>query len=105
MALVGYLESLRPALRRRGVRVTLAYPGFVQTRLLDDLVREGMKPPPTVVDADTTARKILHAAGRGYRVVSFPWHIAWLMTLARLAPSFLYDWFMPLVASQVRLPY
>ena len=29
-ALTTFLESLRPALRRRGILVTLAYPGFVE---------------------------------------------------------------------------
>jgi short-subunit dehydrogenase len=104
-ALVGYLESLRPALRKRGVLVTLAYPGFVQTPLLDALVRNGMSPPPGVIDADTTARKILGAARRGYRTVSFPPGLTALVSLGRLLPGFLYDRIMTRMAAQVKLPY
>ena len=42
-ALTTFLESLRPALRPRGILVTLAYPGFVETPLLDgsDPARHG----------------------------------------------------------------
>ena len=104
-ALVGYLESLRPSLRKRGVLVTLAYPGFVQTALLDDLIREGMCRPPGVVDADTTARKILDAARRGRRTVSFPLALTLLVSLGRLLPDFLYDRVMTRMATRVKLPY
>jgi short-subunit dehydrogenase len=104
-ALVSYLESLRPSLRRRGVRVTLAYPGFVQTPLLDALVREGMSPPSGILDADTAARKILGAALRGWRTVSFPLGLTALVSLGRLLPGFLYDRIMTRMASQVKLPY
>src|SRR5436305_7129943 len=90
-ALVGYLESLRPSLRKRGVLVTLAYPGFVQTPLLDDLMREGMSRPPGIIDADTTARKILRAARRGCRTVSFPLGLTALVSLGRMLPGSLYD--------------
>ena len=104
-ALVGYLESLRPSLRRRGVLVTLAYPGFVQTPLLEALVQEGMSPPFGVIDADTAARKILGAARRGCRTVSFPLGLTALVSLGRLLPGFLYDWIMARMASQVKPPY
>ena len=46
-ALAIYLESLRPPLRRRGVRVTTIFPGFVRTPLLQNLLAEsGASPPP-----------------------------------------------------------
>jgi short-subunit dehydrogenase len=104
-ALVTYLESLRPSLRRRGVIVTLAYPGFVQTPLLDGLMREGMSRPPGVIDANTTARKILRAARRGRRTVSFPLGLTALVSVGRMLPGFLYDRVMTRMASQVKLPY
>ena len=104
-ALVGYLESLRPSLRKRGVLVTLAYPGFVQTPLLDNLIREGMARPPGIIGADSTARKILGAARRGCRTVSFPLGLTALVSLGRMLPGFLYDRIMTRMASQVKLPY
>lgn len=104
-ALVSFLESLRPSLRRRGVQVTLVYPGFVQTPLLDDLMRRGMTKPPGVVDAECAARKILAGARRGRLVVGFPWHLKTLVDLGRLLPSFAYDAIMTRMARQVNLPY
>jgi short-subunit dehydrogenase len=104
-ALVGYLESLRPSLRKRGVLVTLAYPGFVQTPLLDHLIREGMSRPPGIIDTDTTARKILDAARRGRRTVSFPLALTAVVSLGRMMPGFVYDRVMTRMASRVKLPY
>jgi short-subunit dehydrogenase len=104
-ALTTFLESLRPALRRRGILVTLAYPGFVQTPLLEDLIRRGMSRPPGVIDAEAAARAILAAARRGNRIVSFPWSLSLVVGLARLLPHFLYDHIMTRVARQVDLPY
>jgi short-subunit dehydrogenase len=104
-ALTTFLESLRPALRRRGILVTLAYPGFVETPLLQDLIRRGMARPPGVIAAETAARAILAAARRGDRIVSFPWSLSMVVGLARLLPHFLYDHIMTRLARQVDLPY
>ena len=104
-ALQTFLESLRPALRRRGVLVTLAYPGFVQTPLLEDLIQRGMTRPPGVIDAKTAARRILAAARCGDRIVSFPWGLTMVVKLGRLLPHFLYDHIMTRMARQVDLPY
>jgi len=104
-ALVGYLESLRPSLRKRGVLVTLAYPGFVLTPLLQKLMDGGMARPFGIVDADTAARKILAAARSGWRTVSFPWGLTAAVSLGRMLPPAVYDWVMTRMAKQVKLPY
>lgn len=104
-ALVGFLESLRPSLRRRGVLVTLAYPGFVLTPLLEDLMRRGLTRPPGVVSAEAAAGRILTAARRGRRVVSFPWGLSTLVTFSPMVPSFLYDAIMTRLARQINQPY
>jgi short-subunit dehydrogenase len=104
-ALVGYLESLRPSLRKRGVLVTLAYPGFVLTPLLQKLMDEGMARPFGIVDADTAARKILAAARSGLRTVCFPWGLTAAVSLGRILPPMVYDWVMTRMARQVKLPY
>ena len=104
-ALTNFLESLRPALRPRGILVTLAYPGFVETPLLADLIQRGMVRPPGVIDAETAARAILAAASRGDRIVSFPWRLSMLVGMGRLLPHFLYDRIMTRLARQVNLPY
>jgi short-subunit dehydrogenase len=105
-ALVAYLESLRPALRRRGVVVTTIFPGFVQTPLLDGLLTAGKsKAPGGVVNAEFAARKILAAVRRERRVVSFPWSTRSLVWLGRMLPHWLYDRVMTRMASRVDLPY
>jgi short-subunit dehydrogenase len=104
-ALVGYLESLRPSLRKRGVLVTLAYPGFVLTPLLQKLMDEGMARPFGIVDADTAARKILKASSSGWRTVCFPWGLTAAVSLGRILPPAVYDWVMTRMARQVKLPY
>ena len=88
-----------------GVLVTLAYPGFVLTPLLQKLMDEGMARPFGIVDADTAARKILKAAGSGWRTVSFPWGLTAAVSLGRILPPMLYDWVMTRMAKQVKLPY
>ncbi|MGL4550688.1 MAG: SDR family NAD(P)-dependent oxidoreductase [Gemmataceae bacterium] len=104
-ALVGYLESLRPSLRNRGVLVTLAYPGFVMTPLLQNLIDQGMAKPYGIVDADTAARKILAAARTGWRTVCFPLGLTALVSVGRILPPAVYDWVMTRMAKQVKLPY
>jgi short-subunit dehydrogenase len=104
--LVSYLEGLRPALRRRGVLVTTILPGFVQTPLLDGLMAAGQAKAPTgVIDADTCAGQIIAAVRRGKRVASFPWGPAWLVSLARLLPPWIYDRIMTRLAARIELPY
>lgn len=105
-ALAAYLESLRPALRRRGVLVTTVFPGFVQTPLLDGLMEAGQtKVPPGAIDADTCARKIIAAVRRGKRVASFPWRTSLLVSLARFLPPLFYDRIMTRMAARINLPY
>lgn len=104
-ALASFLESLRPPLRRRGVLVTLAFPGFLQTPLLEDLIQRGMTRPPLIVTPEAAARTILDAALRGRRSVSFPFVLSALVAFAPLVPSFLYDAIMSRLAKQVSLPH
>jgi short-subunit dehydrogenase len=104
-ALQNFLESLRPALRRRGIQVTMAYPGFVQTPLLEDLMQRGMARPPGVIDAERVARAILAAARRGDRIVSVPRSLKMVVELGRLLPPFLYDQIMTRLARRFALPY
>src|SRR5262249_39631913 len=104
--LAAYLESLRPALRRRGVLVTTIFPGFVRTPLLDGLMAAGQTSLPSAsIDADTCAARILAAVRRGKRVASFPWRTSVMVKLARFLPPWLYDRIMTRMAARVNLPY
>lgn len=101
-----YLESLRPALRRRGVLVTTVYPGFVQTPLLTNvLAKTGAATPPGVMPAEVAVRKIAAAIRRGSRVSIFPLGLAILVRCARCLPAFLYDRIMTRIARRMHLPY
>jgi short-subunit dehydrogenase len=104
-ALAAYLESLRPPLRRRGVRVTTIFPGFVQTPLLDGLLAaSGARVPPGVMTADYAAGKIAAAIRRGRRVACFPRSASWLSHASRWLPAAAYDWVMTRLAKRFLFP-
>jgi short-subunit dehydrogenase len=105
-ALATYLESLRPPLRRRGVKVTTIFPGFVRTQLLDKLLKEtGSREPPGALEADAAAERIARAIRRESRVCCFPWSTSRLAHLSRFLPPAIYDWVMTRIAARVPLPY
>lgn len=97
-ALRTYLESLRPALRRRGVRVTTVYPGFVRTPMSTNLPLAG---PMLMVKPETAARRILRAVARGRREVAFPLHEAVFTGVLRRLPPWAFDWFMAHVGRRI----
>jgi short-subunit dehydrogenase len=105
-ALVFYLESLRPALRGRGVLVTTVFPGFVQTPLLAHLLEEsGAKPPPGQITAEYAADRIVQSAKRGARISAFPWSTLWLARISSWLPYGIYDRVMRRIAAGVPLRY
>jgi short-subunit dehydrogenase len=105
-ALATYLESLRPPLRRRGVKVTTVFPGFVRTPLLTNLLTaSGAPAPPGVVEAVAAAEIITAAIRRGSRVCCFPRSTSMLAHASRWLPPVIYDWVMTRMAARVPLPY
>lgn len=86
-ALSTLLESLRPDLRARGVRVTIVRPGFVHTPMTE----HAPHPRPWLLDADHAARIILDGVSRGRRRVDFPWPMVTLLRLVRALPGPVYD--------------
>jgi short-subunit dehydrogenase len=105
-ALATYLESLRPPLRRRGVKVTTVFPGFVRTPLLENLLASsGASAPRGVVEPEAAAEIITSAIRRGRRVSCFPWSTSRLVHASRWLPPAVYDWIMTRVAARVPLPY
>lgn len=75
-----YLEGLRAEGWREGIRVTVLYPGFVRTPIV-----EGVAHTPFAIEADRAARLIVRAIERQAPraiVPRFPWTLArWLMPL------------------------
>jgi short-subunit dehydrogenase len=102
-ALVNYLESLRPALRRRGIAVTTVLPGFVRTPLLE---RARVQAPMAWMEPETAARHILRAIRRRCRVHAFPPSTRWGIAVLGWLPPWLYDWCMVRGAAQIPgVPY
>jgi short-subunit dehydrogenase len=97
-ALMTYLESLRPSLRRRGIAVTTVLPGFVRTPLM---LNAPVRPPMAMMEPEIAARHILRAIRRRSRVYAFPWSTSLLLSLLRWLPPWLFDWCMARGAAHV----
>ncbi|WP_454916851.1 SDR family NAD(P)-dependent oxidoreductase [Xanthobacter sediminis] len=80
--LLAWGEAARPWLRRFGIQVTVACPGFIATGMSTNY--EGWR--PLEWSADKAARHIATAAARGRGRVDFPWPLVALIGLGRLAP-------------------
>jgi short-subunit dehydrogenase len=97
-ALMAYLESLRPPLRRRGIAVTTVLPGFVRTPLMTNAP---VQPRMAMMEPEAAAQHILRAIRRRSRVYAFPWSTSMLLGVLRWLPPWLYDWCMARAATHV----
>ena len=77
-------EALRPVLAARGVRLTVACPGFIDTGM--SRVYRGWR--PLQWDAPRAAAAIAAAVERGARSVAFPLPLVVLIGLGRCVPAF-----------------
>jgi short-subunit dehydrogenase len=87
-ALTTYLEGLRPALKRRGVRITTVFPGFVRTALTADTP---FRRPLPMLEPEEAARYVVRAVLRRPRDYTFPLATALGMGLLRRLPNTLFD--------------
>jgi short-subunit dehydrogenase len=87
-ALATYLEGLRPALKRRGVRITTVYPGFVRTAMT---AGTPFRRPVKMLEPADAARYLVGAIIRRPRDASFPLSAALGMGLLRRLPGRLFD--------------
>jgi 3-oxoacyl-[acyl-carrier protein] reductase len=85
-ALIAYLEAVRPGLRRRGVTVTTVCPGFVRTKMSEDIPYQQ---PVRMLEPEEAARHLLRAIDRRPRNCVFPWD----MRLGLLILKYMPDWF------------
>lgn len=97
-ALMTYLESLRPSLRRRGIAVTTVLPGFVRTPLMTNAP---VQPPMAMMEPAVAARHILRAIRRRSRVYAFPWSTSLLLRVLGWLPPWLFDWCMARGAAHI----
>lgn len=84
-----YAESLRAALAREGIGVTIVAPGFVETPLNDGIVC----PKPMAVSDIRAARIIRRGLERGRALIAFPRLAYYGLLLTRLLPRRLADAF------------
>lgn len=89
--LTTYLEALRPALKRRGVRVTTVYPGFVRTGMTIDTP---FARPVKMLEVEEAADYLVHAVLRRPRDYTFPFSARLGMGLLRRLPNRLFDYCM-----------
>jgi 3-oxoacyl-[acyl-carrier protein] reductase len=90
-ALSAYLEALRPALKRRGVTITTACPGFVRTALTKDTP---FRNPVPMMEPEQAGRRIARAALRRPRNCVFPLSTSVGMAFLRHLPDPVFDWMM-----------
>jgi short-subunit dehydrogenase len=92
-ALAVYLESLRSELSLRGIAVTIVFPGFVQTPLLNEI--NGMMGADMssgkAFMPEAAAARIMRGIERGSPYVYFPRLLGLSVRLSRLMPPRLYD--------------
>jgi short-subunit dehydrogenase len=87
-ALTNYLEALRPALKRRGVRVTTVYPGFVRTAMTTGTP---FRRPVRMLEPEQAAEHLVWAVERRPRDYVFPASARLGMGLLRRLPNRLFD--------------
>ncbi len=90
-ALWAYLEGLRPALKRRGVRITTVFPGFVRTAMTADTP---FARPIAMLEPEQAAEYLVKAIRKKPRDYVFPMNARLGMGFLRRSPNFLFDWMM-----------
>ncbi len=79
-------ESMQADLRGSGIRVQLANPGFIRTRLTD--LNEFRM--PSIMEPQDAARRLFDHMQTDRFACSFPAPFAWMFRLGRLLPDWLY---------------
>ena len=86
-----FLEGLRVDLAGCGIAVTTVCPGFVKT----DMMANKDFPKPWIMEPEDAARQILWAIRRKRKVHSFPWQLALITRISRIAPDWMISRFAP----------
>jgi len=85
-ALINMCEALKPDLDRRGVRLTIINPGFVETPLTD----RNDFPMPFLIPVEEAVDHIMRGLKGSAFETAFPWRFALLMKLLRILPDRLF---------------
>jgi len=87
-AISTFMESLRPALRKRGIDTTTCHPGLVLSPMVTTIP---VRYPMVMLSAERAAQIMLDAIARRRTEMFFPWYTSWLVRSWRLLPNWLYD--------------
>ncbi|HEY5796120.1 MAG TPA: SDR family NAD(P)-dependent oxidoreductase [Bosea sp. (in: a-proteobacteria)] len=87
-ALIHLCETLKFTCDRRGIRLQLVNPGWVDT----PLTRTKNVPMPFIISQDEAARRIVDGFARGGFEITFPRRLSWLMKALNLLPYPAYFW-------------
>ena len=79
-------ESMYADLRKTGIQVQLANPGFIRTRLTD----KNEFSMPFIMEAEDVARTMFEFMNTERFEISFARPFAWLFRLSRIMPGWLY---------------
>ena len=90
-AVWAYLEALRPALKRRGIRITTVFPGFVRTGMTLDVP---FARKVAMLEPEQAAAQIVKAIAKRKRDHVFPWTARLGMGFLRSSPNLMFDWMM-----------
>ena len=79
-------ESLYADLRRSGIKVQVANPGFIKTRLTD---KNTFRMPFIMSPDEAADHMLLHMASKRFKR-SFPMMFSWLFRISQFLPDWLY---------------
>jgi short-subunit dehydrogenase len=89
-ALINLAECLEADLAGFGIKTSLVNPGFVET----PMTSVNKFPMPFMIKADDAASRIIAGLAKGKYEITFPWQLAGFMKMARLAPNWLFLWYV-----------
>lgn len=82
-ALISLAESLYPHLARKGVKLTIINPGYIET----PMTKTDAFPTPFIIPVEQAVQSILSGLERGKYEIVFPWRMALLMKTLRILPN------------------
>lgn len=88
-ALINLVESLRPQLEAKGIKISLINPGFVDT----PMTKGSSFPKPFLMPAPKAAQRMLDGLVAGKYEIVFPRRAAYVSKVLRVMPNPLFFWF------------
>jgi NAD(P)-dependent dehydrogenase (short-subunit alcohol dehydrogenase family) len=88
-AVTALLDTMRIDLAPSGIRVTDIQPGFGETPMTNRM--KGKAPMPFMWPVERAARYLARRLERAPATIAFPWQLAWLTSISRVLPAWLYD--------------